>query len=153
MRFELSPIGVVKIIVILVTLIAGLIGARKLRKRGIKPVKNPKLVTKRPRAISSMCAMGYTWALVGLAIIISPSIKKLGTWYPALFGILVSLKFIGYVGVWHMKKWGVELILVAFSLEICLAYAVDYPSPTNIVMGIVSLIVFLPYYSKMNENL
>jgi hypothetical protein len=108
---------------------------------------------KRAKILSVVCVMGYLWALVGLAVIISPTIKKFGTWYPALFGILVSLKFISYVGVWHMKKWGVELMLLAYSLEVCLAFTLDFIAPVNIVIGILSLAAVLPYYRRMSQNL
>jgi hypothetical protein len=108
---------------------------------------------KRARILSVICILGYVWALAQLAIIISPAIKKLGTWYPALFGIFVSLKFISYVGVWHMKKWGAELMLLAYGLELSLGFSLDYTSPTNVVMGMISLAAVIPYYRQMNYNL
>ena len=118
-----------------------------------KPNRRNVEMQRRTKLIGAMCIIGYVWSLVGLALIISPAIKKFGIFYPALFGICVSLKFISYVGVWHMKKWGLEFMLFAYGFEICIGITLDYVSITNIVIGALSLITFIPYYRKMGVNL
>jgi hypothetical protein len=154
MTINLGPGSLIILLLVIAAVVSVIVFAR--RKSAAPRSHHPKKIvsgSKRSGIISTMCILGYVWALVGLAIIISPTIKKFGTWYPALFGIFISLKFISYVGVWHMKKWGVELLLLAYSFEICLAYVLEYSSPTNIAIGILSLITFLPYYTRMQQNL
>ena len=137
-------IGIISSVILLIVAVSLRSGTPKQQRFNLQ---------KRTRLIAAQCIIGYLWALVGLAIIISPTIKKFGTWMPALFGVFISLKFISYVGVWHMKKWGVELMILAYAFEIALGFSLDYLSITNIVLAILSLSLFIPYYKRMDANL
>lgn len=108
---------------------------------------------KRPRLISVMCFTGYLWTLKSLPFVFSPPIKHMGDWFPAIFGLFLSLKFISYVGTWHLKKWGLELMILAFFLETSLAYAVDKISIADCIVGAISIFIFSFYYKRMDENL
>jgi len=85
--------------------------------------------------------------------IFSPSVKKLGDWYPALFGLIVAASFISYVGVWHMKRWGVELYIVTFFIKQVILYLIDDISYVGIVLSTFFIISFLVFYKRMDQNL
>ena len=53
-----------------------------------------------------------------------------------------------------MKKWGVHLFTLDFSagLAILLLYGIEI-NPVSVILGIISLITFIPYYRRMDENL
>lgn len=106
-----------------------------------------------PRIVSTLCYLGYASGLLGLIFVFSPQIKNLGAGYPALFGMIVALRFISYVGVSHMKKWGVHLLLGVFFADLILGIIIDRFSPGNIIIGALSLVFFIGYYKKMDENL
>jgi hypothetical protein len=47
----------------------------------------------------------------------SPATKKLGDWVPAVYGFIIALSFISYIGVWHMKRWGVEMYIAVVCVK------------------------------------
>jgi len=53
-----------------------------------------------------------------------------------------------------MKKWGVHLFILDFSagLAILSLYGIEINS-SSLVLGIISVITFPPYYQRMDENL
>ncbi|MES2394672.1 MAG: hypothetical protein V4549_01635, partial [Bacteroidota bacterium] len=75
------------------------------------------IIRKRPKLITFVCVLGFTWIVFSFPAVFSPSVKKLGDWYPALFGLIVAVSFISYIGVWHMKRWGVSLFVVSFFIK------------------------------------
>jgi len=108
---------------------------------------------KRPRLISTVCIMGFTWIVFSFPGIFAPSLKKMGDWYPALFGILVATSFISYIGLWHMKRWGVQLFTVSFFVKECLLVLIDDVSYPGIAVSIFFIMSMLPYYKRMDVNL
>lgn len=111
---------------------------------------------KRPGLLTVICIIGYLWIVFTFPGIFSPFIKKLGDWYPAIYGLLVAGSFISFVGVWHMKRWGVELyICTFFAKQIFLFLIDDYGFGTyfGILLSIFFIISFLIFYKKMDVNL
>lgn len=111
---------------------------------------------KRPVLISVICIIGYLWIVFTFPGIFSPFIKRLGDWYPAIYGLIVASSFISFVGVWHMKKWGVNLYVFTFFAKQIFLYLInDYGPGTiaGVVLSVFFIISFLVYYRKMNANL
>ena len=114
------------------------------------------MLTKRPILLTLTCIAGYIWVTISFPGIFSPAIKKLGDFYPALFGLIIASTFISLVGVWYLKKWGVQLyILTFFAKQILLLFINDTGTMTviGIVFSIIFIIIFLVFYKRMDENL
>src|SRR3972149_4441564 len=111
------------------------------------------ITNKRPRLLTLICLKGFIWSFINLIYVFSPVLKHQSIWLPALYGLTIALRFISYVGVWHMKKWGVHLFILDFSagLAILSLYGIEINS-SSLVLGIISVITFPPYYQRMDEN-
>ncbi len=111
------------------------------------------VIKKRPVLITVVCILGFTWIVFSLPAVFSPSIKKLGDWYPALFGLLVAASFISYIGVWHMKRWGVSLFILTFFTKEIILVLINDISFVGIVFSIFFLSSMVVFYKKMDINL
>jgi hypothetical protein len=108
---------------------------------------------KRPLLIRIVCILGFIWIVFSFPSVFSPSIKKMGDWYPALFGLIVASSFISYIGVWHMKRWGVQLFGITFFIKEILLVMVEDISYVGIAFSLFFLISMLLYYKRMDLNL
>lgn len=108
---------------------------------------------KRPTLISIVCILGFVWIVFSFPGIFSPSLKKLGDWYPALFGVLVAMSFISYIGLWHMKRWGVQLFIISFFVKEILLVMINDLSYVGIVFSIFFISSMVPFYKRMDVNL
>lgn len=77
----------------------------------------------------------------------------MGDWYPALFGLIVACSFISYIGVWHMKRWGVQLFAITFFVKEGLLFLKDDLSVMGVVFSLFFLITMLFFYRRMDLNL
>ena len=111
------------------------------------------VVRKRPALLSVVCILGYIWVLFSFPSVFSPSVKKLGDWYPALFGLMVASTFISYVGVWHMKRWGVQLFAISFFVKETVLVLINDVSIVGIVFSLFFISSMLPFYKRMDLNL
>jgi uncharacterized membrane protein (DUF2068 family) len=112
-----------------------------------------KLVTKRPVIISIICVAGILWSLANFIYVFSPFIKKINDWAPAVYGIIVALQFISFIGIWHMKKWGANWCITAFFTKIIFSIAVNDISYTGIVLSATFSVFFLIFYNRMLDEL
>lgn len=113
-------------------------------------------IIKRPVLLTVVCILGYTWFVFTLPTVFSPSVKKMGDWVPALFGLVAACNFISYVGVWHMKKWGVQLhIAVFFVKQILFVLLGDFgiPAIIGVLFSIFFITSMLVFYKRMDDNL
>jgi membrane protease YdiL (CAAX protease family) len=108
---------------------------------------------KRPVLITIVCILGFVWIVFSFPGVFSPSLKKLGDWYPALFGILVATSFISYIGLWHMKRWGVRLFIVSFFIKEILLVMINDVSFAGVVFSVFFICSILPFYKRMDINL
>jgi hypothetical protein len=108
---------------------------------------------KRPRILKIVCILGFIWIVFSFPSVFSPAVKKLGDWYPALFGLMVAASFISYIGVWHLKRWGVSLFLITFFLKQSLLLLVNDISSVGLLLSILFMIPMLIYYKRMDMNL
>lgn len=111
------------------------------------------IVKKRPKLISIVCVLGFIWIVFSFPSVFSPSIKKLGDWYPALFGLIVACNFIAYIGVWHMKKWGVGLYIVIFFIKETILILINDISYVGLFFSTLFIGIMLFFYKRMDVNL
>ena len=108
---------------------------------------------KRPILIRIICILGFIWIVFSFPSVFSPAIKKMGDWYPALFGLIVASSFISYIGVWHMKRWGVQLFAITFFVKEALLFLVNDLSIIGVVLSVFFLVSMLFFYRRMDLNL
>jgi len=110
-------------------------------------------VRKRPVLLTTICILGYVWIVFSFPGVFSPTVKKLGEWYPALFGLLVAGSFISYVGVWHMKRWGVQLFVIIFFIKEALLILINDVNYIGIIFSVFFISSMVAYYRQMDVNL
>lgn len=111
------------------------------------------VVRKRPGLITTVCVLGFIWIVFSFPAVFSPSVKKLGDWYPALFGLIVAVNFISYIGVWHMKRWGADLFIITFFIKEILLLFINDVSYAGIVFSVFFIISMVFFYKRMDVNL
>jgi len=115
--------------------------------------------TKRPVIISILCVLGWIMVILNFLIAFSPSIKKIGPLYPALYSLVMCFQFIAFVGLWYMKRWGLELFISSFFAKCILSVMMgDFSNPGGMflfsfVVSVIIIIVILFYYRRMDMNL
>lgn len=112
-----------------------------------------KLIAKRPVILSIICIVGILWSLMNFIFVFSPFIKRISDWAPAIYGIIVALQFISFIGIWHMKRWGVTLCISAFLVKIIFSILVDDISYVGIVLSATFIVFFLIFYRRMAHEL
>lgn len=112
--------------------------------------------TKRPNILSIVCMLGFAWVLFTFPGVFSPSIKKLGVFMPAIYGAIIAATFISFIGVWHMKRWGTELYVLAYCAKMLffvLTKTFEWTSVVGLVFSLWFIVTFLVYYKRMDMNL
>ncbi len=111
---------------------------------------------KRPTILSVICIIGFLWIVFTFPGMFSPSTKKLGDWVPAVYGFIIALSFISFIGVWNMKRWGVEMyIAVFFCKQVFFLFTnqLDISAIIGIVFSVWFIITFVFFYKRMSLNL
>jgi hypothetical protein len=110
---------------------------------------------KRPIIISIVSIIGWIMVVLSFVYAFSPTIKKIGEFYPALYSFVVCLQFISFVGVWYMKKWGVHLLVASFFCKNILLVFMNSFSFGDItfLLQAIFIIILLFYYKRMDINL
>lgn len=85
----------------------------------------------------------------------SPAVKNLGQFYPALYSLVMCLQFIAFVGIWYMKRWGVELFIASFFGKAILFLFMNTLDYTSIIflLSALFIIILIFFYKKMDVNL
>lgn len=109
--------------------------------------------TKRPIILKIICILGFISIVFSFLSVFSPSVKKMGDWYPALFGLLVAVSFISYIGLWHMKRWGVQLFIITFFVKEIVSVLSGDLNVGTIFISILFIIPMLMFYKRMDLNL
>ncbi len=109
---------------------------------------------KRPVLLTILLVVSYIFiVLFSMGMLLSPETKRMGDFFPALFGLLVAARFIALTGVWYMKRWGVELFLITFGATLAKAILLDDFSMLSTAWHVILIVVFMIYYRKMDRNL
>lgn len=111
------------------------------------------IVIKRPVILTIICIVGILWSLMNFIFVFSPYIKKISDWAPAIYGIIVALQFISFIGIWNMKRWGVMICISAFISKIIFSILVDDVSYVGIGLSSAFTVFFLIFYRKMDDEL
>ncbi len=110
----------------------------------------------RPKIISIICIIGYITVIFTFPAVFSPAVKKIGALVPALYGFIVAGNFMAYIGIWHMKQWGVQLYLFTFFVKTIFLISIN-DLGAGTIAGIISTVIFsiilLRFYPKMDLNL
>ncbi len=111
------------------------------------------IIRKRPVLLTVVCVLGFIWIVFSFPAVFSPSVKKLGDWYPALFGLIVAVSFISYIGVWHMKRWGVRLFTIAFFVKETILILINDISYIGVAFSVFFITSMVFFYKRMDVNL
>jgi hypothetical protein len=110
-------------------------------------------LTKRPKVISTICIIGFVWIVFSFPAVFSPSVKKMGDWFPALYGFFVALNFIAFIGIWYLKKWGISLFTIVFFIKTFFQLVYNDYAIVGTILSVLFIILLIPFYKKMNSNL
>lgn len=117
---------------------------------------SPVAKIKRPVIISVAVVMGILGALFSFIYVFNPELKKHSSLLPLGIGLLVALRFVSLVGLWHMKRWGTELFIVTYFVFLIIGvmlgeiYSINY---FGLFFSTAFLIIFVIYYKRMDRNL
>src|ERR1700741_1877263 len=108
---------------------------------------------KRPKILSFICVLGFLWIVFTFPGMFSPDTKKMGDWVPAVYGFIIALSFISFIGVWNMKRWGVEMYIAVFFAKQVFFLFTDQIGISSIIGAVFSIwfiITFLFFYKRMS---
>ncbi len=113
-------------------------------------------VIKRPKSISILSIIAIILVLLAFPMLFTPSIKRMGDFIPMILGIIITFQFVSLIGIWHMKKWGVMLFIIMFTIRVITFMYLDlftFRFYFNIFYSLLFIIFFMIHYSKMDSNL
>lgn len=120
---------------------------------------------KRPWYINLFCIIGWMWLFILFPSIFSPETKKVHLLLPTIYGLITAFLFIALVGVWHLKKWGLELFFISLFIKNYLDNIISMKKNTttnafhlNVSFGFIFFLLFgilitILYYKKMSKEL
>lgn len=111
---------------------------------------------KRPFILSFICVLGIAGVCITFPGVFSPKIKKIGTFIPAIYGLIVAFNFISYIGVWYMKRWGAQLFYISYFSRIAFLISIDKFGGMHVLDVLFLLwygITFLYFYRKFGVGL
>ena len=111
--------------------------------------------TETPAILKIAARLLFIGVILSMAQVFSPDTRRLGDFYPALFSLIIVLRFISGVGVWYMKRWGVELFLITFVAYIIQVLLIPTYTlnPLSFILSLAELVIFIVYYKRMDRNL
>ncbi len=120
---------------------------------------------KRPWYITIFCIAAWLWLFILFPSVFSPETKKIHLLLPSIYGIVIALMFVASVGVWHLKRWGLELFFIILFIKAFLdnsVHSTNTPSNANISLNlsfgfvfffIYGVIIAILFYNKMQKEL
>ncbi len=119
---------------------------------------------KRPWYVTAFCVVGWFWLFIIFPEVISPETKKVHILLPSLYVIIIAFLFIALVGIWHLKKWGLELFFILLFIKNYVDNSAfkenNYEDAFsyNISLGflfflIYGIIIAIAFYRKMSKEL
>lgn len=116
----------------------------------------PAITRKRPLILSIVIVFSMIGCFLALMASIMPAVKKQGEFYPAVLGLIVALRFISLVAIWHMKRWGVHFFCYVLLLRILLYVImgdIGLFGGLHIFFSLVYIGLFFGFYRRMDRNL
>jgi hypothetical protein len=106
------------------------------------PPPPPREQSKRPGIITFICVLGFLAGLTGILVSLLMSHAGLPEWYRPFSLLSVVVSIAGYIGIWNMKKWGLYLLCIMFTVGVIVAYTTQiYSVPAMTVSAIILLII------------
>ncbi|MCU0434066.1 MAG: hypothetical protein MUC87_11475 [Bacteroidia bacterium] len=97
--------------------------------------------------------IGFLWVLFTFSGVLSPDVKRAGALYPPLLGLAICMKFIAFIGIWHMKRWGIHLFTYVMITQSLLLFLLNDLSIAGISTGVIMLTIFMTFYRRFDVNL
>ena len=110
----------------------------------------------RPKIITIISVIAIILVLLAFPMLFIPSIKRMGDFVPMTLGIIITLQFVSVIGIWHMKRWGVQLFIIMFSARVVTFMLLElygFRFFFNIFYSLIFIIFFLMHYREMDKNL
>ena len=110
----------------------------------------------RPKIISVISVIAIILILLAFPMLFMPSVKRMGDFVPMTLGIIITLQFVSVIGIWHMKRWGVQLFIIMFTIRVLTFMYLDmltFRFYFNIAYSVLFILLFLRHYRKMDTNL
>ena len=108
---------------------------------------------RRPLFITILCVIGFIWVVLSFPAVFSPEVKRRSVFLPALYGVFIAAHFISLIGVWHMKRWGVNWFTAVFFLKTMIGILNADVAPLGTFLSVVFIVCFLFFYKRMDGNL
>lgn len=111
---------------------------------------------KRPKIVSYIAYARIVATVFSLFLIFAPSIKRLGDFVPMGLGILLTLQFISSIGLLHMKRWGVHLLIITASAKILFQGGlgiIGFNQGASFAFSVIYTFILAFHYRKMDVNL
>ena len=110
----------------------------------------------RPKIITIVSVIAIILVLLAFPMLFIPSIKRMGDFVPMTLGIIITLQFVSVIGIWHMKRWGVQLFIIMFTIRVITFMFLElygFRFYFNIFYSLLFLVFFLMHYRDMDKNL
>lgn len=110
----------------------------------------------RPKTISVISVIAIVLILLAFPMLFMPSIKHMGDFVPMVLGIIITLQFVSVIGVWHMKRWGVILFIIMFTVRVVTFMYLDlmnFRFYFTVFYSLIFIAIFLRYLKRMDTNL
>lgn len=110
----------------------------------------------RPKIITITSVIAIILILLSFPMLFMPSIKRMGDFIPMILGIIITMQFVSMIGIWHMKRWGVQWFITLFFVRVITFMLLDMFSFRfyfHIFYSVLFMILFLWHYKKMDINL
>lgn len=79
----------------------------------------------------------------------------MGDFFPALFGLIIAGRFIAFIGIWYMKRWGVLLMIVCAFVKFGVNILTNQTG-YGMILGALTDVTFITilgfHFKKMDRN-
>ena len=110
-------------------------------------------IRKRPLLVSIVLWIGFIATIGQFGMMMMPTIRKIGLFAPAIYGLFVTVTFIALIGIWYMKRWGLELLLYVVFAKTVYLFLIDSFSGAGLFLMLLIIGSTLPFYRRMDKNL
>jgi hypothetical protein len=110
----------------------------------------------RPKTISVISVIAIILILLAFPMLFMPSVKHMGDFVPMVLGIIITMQFVSVIGVWHMKRWGVILFIIMFTVRVVTFMYLDmlgFRFYFNVFYSLIFMVIFLRFFKRMDKYL
>jgi hypothetical protein len=70
-----------------------------------------------------------------------------------MYGLVVALQFISFIGTWYMKRWGVLLFISTTVVKTAFSLIAEEVNYIGLTVSVILIITLLFFYKKMEDQL